>query len=670
MGVASSLTRAVAAVGAASVSLLIGFVVMSVHDTQSLATVHSALVIAPGDEAAPVLRLLQTEARQRHANFFHIRTDPTGPTPTRTLAPIIGDPAAFERAFPSGGYARFDTSLVTRVGAFGRAPQGGYLSTLSPVQLQEVASTLAAAGVEARVQSLGWWTLLRYMVGYTPAVMAAIVAILTAALAGMARAATHAQRTAIARTLGRRAPFARDLGMSALLLFCAFTVLGSAAVVILRAYNGGNQLPSYFAVCAVVLGLLLGGFFGGSCVAGLLPGRLQYRAAFSGWRPWSRGKFVVSAVQVPTVALVVLLLTQAVVSWAALDAVRESRPDWQSCAACTTTIFQGYDGPEALDAAVKPFASAVRTLESTGGAVLSWVPGAQRGDRYTPRDPDSNVIVANPEYLRRSAGQLPDPLDGADGPGEWGLLVPSDKADRADEIGEAWSASFRDPFGEVPNRAVPKHPHLATYTPGKVFNYGRTGFRTDLYSDSPVIVVVPAAAGLLDDDSYFAAGSVGDLLFTGDESATRRVLHAAGVADSVFVVDSYSVQIARGVSDARAKLPLAFIGGTVGLLAVFCALLVRGRAYALTHRDRVLFLLTRGRSPARVHRRTWLRTVALIVASGVVIIVGLQSGITGPDVVPSVLGATYAAVGVLVLLSSAVVTVKSTSIEKLTHHAK
>ncbi|MFJ3383429.1 MULTISPECIES: hypothetical protein [unclassified Curtobacterium] len=667
---ASNVTRAAAAFAAALVSLLIGFAVMSVHDTQSLATVRSALVITQVDEAAPVLQLLQTEARQRHANFFRIRTDPTGSTSTRTLAPIIGDPAAYDRAFPSGEYARFDTSMVTTVETLGRAPQGGYLSTLPPDQLRGVASTLDAAGVDARVQPFGWWTLLRYMVGYTPAVMAAAVAILAAFSAGIARSASQAQRVAFARTLGARAPFARDLGMSALLLIGSYAVLGSAAVVILRAYNGGSQLVSYFAVCVVMLSSLLAAFLGGSCFSALLPRRLQFRAAFSDWRPWSRGRSVASAVQVLTVALVVFLLTQALVSWAALNAVRESRPEWQSCATCTTTIFQGYDGPEALDAAVKPFASAARALESTGGTVLSWVPGAQSGDRYTPGDPESNVIVVNKEYITRSAGRLPDPLDGADGPGDWGLLVPSDQADRAPAIGAAWSASFRDPLGEVPDRASPKQPHLATYSPGPVFNYGRTGFRTDVYSISPVIVVVPASAGLLDDESYFAAGTAGDLLFTGDASATRQALDAGGVSASVYVVDKYSVQVARGVSDAEAKLPLALIGGLIGLLAVIGTLLIRAQAYALAHRDRILFHLVRGRSPARLHLRAWLHTAALLVASGVAIIIGLRSGLTGPDIVPGTLGVTYAAVGLVVLLIGAVVTIRASSVKKLTHHAK
>lgn len=671
MGVASGIVRLATAFAAALVSLLIGFAVLSVHDTQSIATVRSALVLSEVRQATPVPHLLEEAAHRYHGNFYRIRQDPTGAVPTRTLAPIVGDQAAHDRAFPSGRYARFDTSMVTKVESIQHdARATGYLSTLAPQQLQDVASTLAAAGVEVQVQSVGWFSLLRYMIGYTPAVMAGVAAVLAAFLAGFARAATRTQQTAIARTLGMRAPFARDLGMSGLLSGGAFAALGAAAVFTLRSYNGGNQVSSYLAVSAVVLGVLLVAFAAGMCLSGLLPERLRFRASYSGWRPWSRGRSVVAAVQVLTVTVVVFLLTQSVVSMVALQSVRESRPDWRACAACTTTIFQGYDGPDALDDAVRPFASAVREEDAVGGVVLSWVPGAQRGHRYTPGDPRSNVIVANAQFIARSDGRLPDPLNGAAGPGEWGLLVPADRAAEANSIGAAWRESFQSPLGDVPNRAAPKRPHIATYSPGQVFNYGRTDFRADVYSDSPVIIVVPAAAGLLDDDSYLAAGTSGNLLFTGDEVATRHALHTAGVSSSVYVTDRFADQVDRGVQTAQAKLPLALIGGFIGLLAVFGVLVIRTRAYLQTHRDRMLFHLTHGHSPVRTHLRMLLGTVTLLAGTGAVILAGLRSGLTGPDILPTTLGLVYAAVGALVLASGAIITVRITTPKELTRNAR
>ncbi|ROR36403.1 hypothetical protein EDF63_0522 [Curtobacterium sp. JUb34] len=671
MGVASGIVRVAAVLAAAVVSLLIGFAVLSVHDTQSVATVRSALILTQSDQATPVPQLLEEAARRHHGNFYRIRQDPTGKVPTRTLAPIIGDQAAYDRAFPSGQYARFDTSITTKIESIRHDVRAtGYLSTLPPQELQEVASELAASGVEVRVESVGWFGLLRYMIGFTPAVITGVAAVLAAFLAGFARAATHAQQTAIARTLGRRAPFACDLGMSGLLSVGAFAVLGTAAVFLLRWYNGGNQLSSYLTISAVVLGVLLTAFAAGMCLPGLLPERLRFRAAYCGWRPWSRGRPVVAAVQVLAVTVVVFLLTQAVVSMVALQSVRESRPDWRACAACTTTIFQGYDGPGALDDAVRPFASAVRELDVVGGVVLSWVPGADRGHRYTPGDPESNVIVANPEFIARSNGRLPDPLHGATGPGEWGLLVPEDRSTEVTSIAAAWQESFRTPLGDVPNRATPKRPHIATYSPGQVFNYGRTDFRVDVYSDSPVIVAVPATAGLVDDDSYFAAGTSGNLLFTGDEATTRHALHAAGVSSSVYVTDRFAEQVGRGVQAAQAKLPLALIGGIVGLLAVFGVLIIRTRAHLQTHRDRLLFSVTHGHSPVRTHLRMLLETMALLACTGGAILIGLRSGLTGPDMLPTTLGIVFAAVGAVVLASVAIITVRASTPKELTRHAR
>jgi hypothetical protein len=314
---------------------------------------------------------------------------------------------------------------------------------------------------------------------------------------------------------------------------------------------------------------------------------------------------------------------------------------------------------------VAPFGSAVRALEPSGGVVLSWVRGAQAGDRYAPGDPASNVILANPEFITRAHGRLPDPLDGIDGPGEWGLLVPRDQAGRADVIAAEWRQSFRDPLGAVPNRAVPKRPHIATYPPGRVFNYGQTDLRDQVYSDSPVIVVVSASAGLLDDDSYFAAGSAGNLLFSGDRAATRQALDAAGVAPSVYTVDTLADQVDRGVATARSKLPIAMIGGVAGILVAFGVLAVRTRAFVLANRDRLLLHLVQGRSPIRMQMRMWLRTAALLGGTGVGVLITMGSGLTGADIVPCTLGIAFGALAALVILANAGIALRSTTTKEL-----
>jgi hypothetical protein len=665
--VGSHVLRVGTALAAAVVSFLIGFAVLSVQDTQSMATIRSALIITEAHEEARVVDVLRTAADQRGANFYRVRMDPTGRTPTRTLVPVIGDRAVHDRAFPSGEYARFDVSLSTELEATGD-PRGSWLSTLPPRALQDVATMLGRVGVDAQVQSLGWASLLRFMVGYTPTVMAAAVAMCAAWLLGFIRAASRARETAVVRTLGVPRPSGRDVGTSVLLAAGAFVVVGGLAPAALAGYNGAHRLTAYFAVSGAVWCSLVIAFVCGACVPGWLPRRLRFRSAFSGWLPWGRGAVVMPSVQVLTLTLVVFLVAQAGTAWGSLVVVRDSRPDWQACAGCTTTIFQGFDGPTALEEAVEPFASAVRATEASGGVLLSWVPGAARGDQFTPGDAGSNVIVANPTFIERSRGQLPDPLDGADGPGEWGLLVPSDQAARAAAIAAEWRRSFREPLGEVPNRTAPKRPHVATYTPGAVFNYGQTNLRDQAYSESPVIVVVPASAGLLDDDSYFAAGSAGDLLFTGGAASTHRVLDAAGVARSVYVVDTLADQIGRGVATARARLPTALVGGAAGVLAAVGLLVVRTRASALANRDRLLFHRTHGRSPSRVHLPTWLRTAALLAGTAVALVLAMQSGLTGADVVPRTVGIVLGAVVVLVVLTTAITTALTTTTKELLSH--
>jgi hypothetical protein len=651
----STAVRVLAAVAAAAVSLLIGFAAQCAHDTQSMTTVRSALLVDHADEGVSVADVLLDQAQRTGSNFYRIRVDPTGRTPTRMLVPLIGDPGLHDRVFPGGEYARFDTSTTTELRPFDGHQRGTYLSSLQPRALQDVATTLRSAGVDARVEALGWGSLVVWMALYTPTVAAGAVTIVSAGLLGFVRAVVRAREHAVARTLGVRVPFARDVVTSAAMVAAAFVVTGVVAAVALRWYNGGHQLPSYLAVSAVVLLTVVMSFVAGSVVAGLLPRGARFRAAYSGWRPWSRGRVALPTAQVAIVVLVVFLAAQAAAAWTLLAAVRDSRPDWSACAACTTTIFNGFDGPEALDDAVAPFAAAVRTLEPSGGVVLSWVPGADRGDHYDPGEPTSNVIVANPAFIAQSEGRLPDPLDGAHGAGEWGLLVPDDQADRRDSIAAAWLDVFRDPIGHVADAATPKPPQIATYPAGLVFNQGQTDFRDELYSDAPVIVVVPASAGLLDDDTYFAAGSAGDLLFTGDVAATRRALDAAGVERSVYALDTFADQIERGEASARARVPIAMSGGVAGLLAMVGLLAVRTRVYIAADRDRLRFDVTHGRSPVRAHLPMLLRTVTLLGCSACVTAAAVGTGVAGADLPPGTLGTVFGCVSAAVILTNAVI---------------
>lgn len=662
---ASTTVRMLAAVAAAVVSLLVGFAAQCAHDTQSMATVRSALVVDRVADGVSVPDVLLDQAQRTGSNAYRIRVDPTGRTPTRTLAPLIGDQRLHDRAFPDGEYARFDTSTTTELVPFDGHQRGTYLSTLSPRALHDVATSIRGAGVDAQVESLGWGTLVVWMASWTPTISAAAVVVLTAGLLGFVRAAVRAREHAVARTLGVRMPFLRDVGASMAMVAAAFVMTAGVAAVALLRVNGGHQLPSYLVVSGVVLLTVMTAFVAGALVAGLLPSGVRFRAAYSGWRPWSRGAVVLPAAQVLTVVLVVFLATQATAAWTTLVTVRDNRPDWNACDACTTTVFNGFDGPEALDAAVAPFAAAVRALEPSGGVVISWVPGTDRGQQYDPGEPTSNVIVANPAFIAQSEGRLTDPLDGAHGPGEWGLLVPADQASRTDSIAAAWTEALGDPIGHVPDAATPKPPHVVTYPGGTVFNGGQTDFRDDLYSDDPVIVVVPASAGLLDDDTYFAAGSAGDLLFTGDVTATRRALDAAGVERSVYALDTFADQIGRGAATARARLPIAVVGGAAGLLAMIALLAVRTRAYVAADRDRLRFHLTHGRAPGRAHLWMWLRTVTLLGCSACVTAAAVGTGLAGADLAPGTLGTVFACVSAAVVLTTAVMVSRRSTVEEL-----
>lgn len=662
--------RILGAFAAAATALLLGFAMQSIHDTQSMTSIRSALIITHVSENASVPTLLRAEATSLHANFYQVRLDPTGRSPVRTVTPIIGDRPAHERAFPSDRYAAFDTSLTTKITQASDSPLGAYFSTLSSRALDSVADHLAAEGIDVHVEAMNWGGLVAYMLAHTPLVLAAAVAVGAAWLAGLARALARAREHAVLRVHGVRAPVVRDLLMSVLVAMVAYAVSAAVAILPVRAYNGGHQLQSYFALSAVLLGFFVVAFASGTAVAGTLPGSLRFRSAFSSWRPWSRGRFTMPAVQIATLTLVVFLNAQAAAAWGVLVDVRDSGPDWKSCSACTVTIFNGFGGQSALDEAVTPYGSAVRALEPQGNVVLSWARGAVRGDQFTPGDPHSNVIIANPTFIEQSEASLPNPLRGIDGPGEWGLLVPDDHAAQSGAIAQEWLDAFHEPLGHVPNQAAPRKPHIATYPAGDVFNYGQTDLRDEVYSASPVIVIVSASAGLLDDDSYFAAGSSGDLLFTTDASTTQHALDRAGVARSVYSLDTLGTQIARGITTARSHLTVAVAGAAAGLIALSGMLTIRSRGYIMLRRKQILLLRTLGRSPARVQLMITTRALSILAGTGLVVFVASSSGLVGADIPPETLATVLGEVALVVVVTSASIAARLTTMKELITDAR
>lgn len=662
--------RVLAAFAAAVIALLVAFAAQSVHDTQSMATVKSALVVTQVNEDAPVIALLRSQAMRREANFYQLRVDPTGQVPSRTLAPIIGDRITHARAFPRGRYAAFDMSMTTKLVRVSGDPTGAFLTTLPPRELEDVTKQLSEAGVDAHVERLNWGGITVYMLAHTPIVLTSAVALGAAWLAGFVRSVRRTRQQAVLRVLGMCGPFFKDMLASLMITGGAFAIAGSAAAVVIRSYNGGHQLASYFALSGFVLGLLAVAFVSGAYLPGALPRSLQFRPAFSGWRPWGRGSSTMAVVQVATLALVVFLIAQAAAAVGSLVAVRTSGADWKQCSSCTVTIFNGFGGQTALNDAAAPYGAAVRAMDQESKVVMSWTPGADEGDRFTPGDPTSNVIVANRAFVERSRGRLTDPLRGFGGPGEWGLLVPGDSADRTKAIAAEWRDAFREPLGHVPNRAPPKEPHIATYAPGAIFNYGQTDFRDEVYSQSPLIVIAPASAGLLDDESYFAAGSSGNLLFTGDALQTRDALDAAGLNRSVYSLDRFEAQIARGVSLAEATLWIALIGGIAGVSVLFSLLSIRALTKVSKHYDQLLVRQVHGGAPVRTYLSMGLRSMGPLAGAGVLILIAPRSGLVGSNLAPGLLVIVACSVAGVVIATDVIIFARLSALKELIRNAR
>jgi hypothetical protein len=646
-----------AVTGAALVALtavILGFSLTAIHDQQYLASTRSGFIITDTDDDARTWRLLHELASANGADFYHLAVDPTSRDDVRTVKAVVGDGPSHARVFPNGEYARFTASPVTRLERPGGVARGEYLSTLSPAGTAHLVAALTANGVTVQSERTGWGTLLWFAATNSVVPAAAAVAVLATWLCGYARGVSRTRILAVERALGRRGTREKDLCAVGGLALATFGVVVAACAAFLRFGTGSQQIWTFAAVSTIVAVVS-----GAALIAGGLAGTSSSRAttflpAYSRWRPWHRALRAAAVTQVVATAATTLLLGSSIGSVMAVHTVLQSRADWSSCETCSVTIFRSTVRNEDFDAAEPGYADAARHLEQSGEALLAWKPGGTTGDDHDPDSSASNTVVVNEPFLREDRIGLPDPLAGRVDVGRWGLLVPDSAHAEVPAVEREWFDWLVFQSSQQPGLAAPTTaPAIATYSSRDVFTYGALDDRSALWSDAPVIVVVPAAANLLPDSSYLAAGSSGELLITGDSLSTRAAFTHAGVPEDVFVVDDYSDQIARGENRARARVLPAALGTTLGFLVVLVTQMLHHRCYTSLHRDRTLLGITSGRTLLRLRWSLWVGQAGINLVAGLLVWVALRSALLPPGATPATVEIAAMALVALVGVSTA-----------------
>lgn len=613
-------------------AVLVGYSLTASLDTQFLASTRSGFIITDTPDDAGTWRSLQRHASTNGENIYRFEVDPTSSENARSVKPIIGNRPAFDRVFPDRRYARFAPTTVTQLHHPGGTARGEYLSTLTPNAADRVVSALRASGATVQVESTGWPALLRYiwMTSALPAT-AALVA-LASWLFGYAHATFRIRPLALVRTFGRRCPRFADavkLGVTVALASAA-AVAGTAAV--LHVGTGAQQLPTFIGVSAVACVLFGATFVGGTVAGSASTPSTRYLPAYSRWRPWRRTYLASSLSMVAAIAIVSVLLDGLLGGVVASNSLDRSRSDRAQCSSCTVTIFGSTTRGSDFDAVEADYAHAARQLEREGASILAWKAGGTSGHEYNPSSVSSNAIVVNQEFLRRDQIGFRDPFAGHVRPGEWGLLIPDSSEAQTSSIQRAWLdwLSFQSSVQPGLSRPDPT-PVTSRYRAREVFTYGSLGDRSALYSDAPIIVVVPAAAGLLPDSMYLAAGSSGELIFDSAEG-TRRVMENSGVTTSLYVLDGLADQIARGDNQARRQLTTISVGVILGILVLGLVQALRWRSYTSLHRDRLLLEIAQGSHPLRASSLWWAGQLAIGFSAGVLLWITAQAGLQATDV--------------------------------------
>lgn len=623
-------------------SLVLGYAVQTFSDTQYLASTRSGFIVTETeterqdgrDDAA--WDAMRTVASDHRVNFYRVLSDPTSPEVMRRVTAIVGDPTLHRRVFPGGSYAGFAASVMTELDPPTGNARGAFLATLPGASMSSVLRELADHGISAQADTVGWGPLLEYMAWKSPVPATAMIGAISVMMLGLLHGRRRSRALALDRTRGRRWPVLRQL-----MAVVAVAAGGSAAGfvvarVVLGSLNGGNQFREFALVSTTLCLVMTTAFAVGFLLATPLTRARRYLAAHSGWRPHGNAAPVMGVASAVVLVVTAVLVAQGSSALVTLVQADRSRGEVERCTPCTTTVFGPTTRDSDFDRAEHPYAAAVRSAEDAGKVIVAMKVGATRGSVFAPDHPASNVIVANRQFLH--AVGLPDPLSKQPRSGDWAVVLPTSERDATAETVGAWRDWLAFQRMIEPTITAARDPSVGYYGDRTVYNFGALEQRDRLYSDSPVIVVLPAGSDLFAEASYLSAGSSGEVIFAGSQAETRRLLTRAGVDADIVATSSYANQISRARAAAEVRVSGALLGSVLGFLLVCLLSSVRTHEHRSFHRARLLQGRALGVPPPRLHRGHMVGGLSIGVGAAVLLGGAHVFGFTGQYVELEMLG--------------------------------
>jgi len=551
-------------------SAMLAFTALRGHD--ELATAGSSFVLEldkpdAGAGALQVAGAVEAFAREQRINVGRLYDDPLD-ADARSVFLAVGDASAVSSSWMNRSYPGFSPEVKLRVRPYQQArtltADGTYLVYGSRQQSDELLQTFGKLGYQgtlAPVPSIG-----AHLKGLATGALATFVlAIVLVVVVSVASSVVlNAKFYGIQRLHGRSAAtmVAGDVRRVLLLAAVVVPALNLLLAVPLYFYNDFHQAGTFLRVELIIAAALAAVALAVHALTVILIQRSPILEAVSGRvsAGWAfAGSYVLRGW---SLLLVLSILSSGLIALWTLNDARASYRTW-------TAAGQAYY--LRVSAAIE-YSTRATELDTRIGQALRTAD--QRNEvsiaaRHTLTESKHDLLLVNERYLgthdvRAATGARVTPGTSVR------LLVPARygaESARIEEELPRWAAvALRGTKPEVRAEPIRDGQSLMFSTTG-------TGDRTPLLRD-PVVLVAPAASGIISADEYTTMATNGGILVEHPEQ-TLRALGDAGLGDYILGVTPFAHDAAQRYLDARRDAGLQLITLLIGAaLLVFTAVAI------------------------------------------------------------------------------------------------
>lgn len=502
----------------------------------------------------------------------------------RVLYLVDGDPSVAGSDWLTGDFNDFSQSVDTQVRPYavleGDAA-GNYAVFGDTEKARELADFLESQGLQADMFEVTTWSTVLELID--PSMGSALSMMLLVAIAIVGAGVllgTRAYGVGRLQGLSFGSLLLGDLRRLAKLWVLAGAATLAVALTALAFYNGFVGIGHYIGVVLCLVLVLTAAAVAAHAVMLLLTMQVRVLASVKGELPGRTAAGVAYALRLVTVVIALALVSQAFALGTDL-AQRDRVFDDYARLGDTATVTVGLGSIEEEEEMVRVVGSWLRQEDQAGRLLLA-------GERSLP-SPDpalaaQPVLYVNDLFLEAQSIKLSDGGTVAPGDATPRVLVPAGLWDRSGEVIEALAS---DVTWSDPDMLAVVQP-MQTAGGQEVFTYNTTGGvgqahgqlqQDESYATDPVIVVVPAASGLLNDDGYLQFATGRSALFPDPAAVEAALEQDAELAR--FILSA--TPVASGVAAEYQDLQREFRLNLFSAFAAALVLVITGIGTVLVH---------------------------------------------------------------------------------------